>query len=419
MSGLRLAFMSAWARRLTLSITVMAVAVSTCLLLLMERVRQDTKDSFMQAVSGVDLVVGPRSSGLALVLQSVFHVGQVPHTLSWSAYENLAQHPSVAWTAPLLRGDSVGGFPVIGTSSDALTHLKHGDQEPIKLAKGRLFSSHFEAVVGHEVAHSLHLELGQPVTVSHGMHEMGETDHDDKPMTVVGILAPTASPIDRSIWVSLESITALHLDWMGGAPLPGFRIGKEQVSKFQLQPKELNSVLVGLKQRTEVFKVQRQLNQQPGEALVAVIPGVALDELWVLLAQFERSLKVMGWMVTAVGLAGLMATLLAGLNERRRELAVMRALGASPSQIMMLVLLESFWVTVTGLILGLALRELVLRGLAPWVMTEIGIRWVPGWPQANEWRLMAALMVTALAFGLVPAWRAWKMSLTDGLMPRS
>ena len=86
---------------------------------------------------------------------------------------------------------------------------------------------------------------------------------------------------------------------------------------------------------------------------------------------------------------------------------------------MMLVLLESFWVTVTGLILGLALRELVLRGLAPWVMTEIGIRWVPGWPQANEWRLMAALMVTALAFGLVPAWRAWKMSLTDGLMPRS
>ncbi len=419
MSLFRLAMLSAWARRFTLSVTVLAVALATCLLLLMERVRQDTRNSFMQSVSGVDLVVGPRSSGVALVLQSVFHVGSVPHTLSWSAYEKLNEHPAVAWTAPLLLGDSVAGFPVVGTTADALTHLQHGEEEPLRLAQGRLFSSHFEAVVGHEVAQRLKLKLGQSLIVAHGMAEVGALEHDDKPVTVVGILAPTATPMDRSIWMNLESITALHLDWMGGAPLPGMHIPADMVRKFQLQPKNLNAVLVGLKRRSDVFKVQRQCNDMPGEAVQAVMPGVALDELWAMLAQFERSLKAMAWMVTAVGLAGLMGTLLAGLNERRRELAVMRALGASPLKLMVLVMLEGTWVTLIGLIVGMVLREVALRLLAPWAMAEMGIRLLPGWPETGEWELMAAVLITGVVFSLLPGWRAWKMSLTDGLMPRS
>lgn len=419
MSLLRLALLSAWARRFTLSVTVMAVALATCLLLLMERVRQDTRNGFMQAVSGVDLVVGPRSSGVALVLQSVFHVGSVPHTLSWSAYEKLSDHPAVAWTAPLLLGDSVAGFPVVGTTAEALTHLRYGEAQPLTLAKGRFFSQRFEAVVGHEVAQRLQLQPGQALTVAHGMIEAGAQEHRDKPVTVVGILAPTATPMDRSIWVDLESITALHLDWMGGAPLPGLHIPADQVHKFQLQPKALNAVLVGLKRRSDVFRVQRQWNDMPGEALQAVMPGVALDELWAMLAQFERSLKAMAWMVTAVGLAGLMGTLLAGLHERRRELAVMRALGASPLRLMGLVMLEGLWVTLAGLVCGLALRELALRLLAPWAMSEMGIRLLPGWPEAGEWWLMAAVWATGLVFSLLPGWRAWKMSLMDGLMPRT
>ena len=419
MNVLRLAMLSAWARRFTLSVTVLAVALATSLLLLMERVRQDTRNSFLQAVSGVDLVVGPRSSGVALVLQSVFHVGSVPHTLSWSAYEKLSEHPAVAWTAPLLLGDSVAGFPVVGTTAEGLTHLQHGEEEPLKLAQGRFFSQHFEAVVGHEVAQRLKLKLGQSLTVAHGMAEVGTLEHGDKPVTVVGILAPTATPMDRSIWMNLESITAMHLDWMGGAPLPGLQIPADMVRKFQLQPKNLNAVLVGLKRRSDVFKVQRQWNEMPGEALQAVMPGVALDELWAMLAQFERSLKVMAWMVTAVGLAGLMGTLLAGLNERRRELAVMRALGASPLKLMALVMLEGTWVTLIGLTFGMVLREAALRLLAPWAMTEMGIRLLPGWPEPGEWGLMAAVLVTGVAFSLLPGWRAWKMSLTDGLMPRS
>ena len=414
-----LAVQSAWARRFTLSVTVLAIALASCLLLLMERVRHDTRQSFMESVSGVDLVVGPRTGAVALVLQSVFHVGSVPHAMSWSSYEWLEQHPSVAWTAPLLLGDSLRGFPVLGTSPDYIAHVRHGDQEALVLAQGRPFNAPFEAVLGHEVARRLQLQLGQAIPLTHGMEATHGVAHDDKPVTVVGILAPTGTPVDRTVVVSLATVTAMHLDWMGGAPLPGVHIAPEMVHKFNLQPKELNGVLVGLKRRTEVFKVQRQINERPGEALQAVMPGVALDELWDMLAQFERSLQAMAWVVTAVGLAGLMATLLAGLNERRRELALLRALGASPARIMGLVMLEGTWVTLLGLVLGLCIMQVALWLLSPWALAELGVRLQTTWPSWEEGQLMGMVVITGLLFSGLPALRAWKMSLADGLMPRS
>ncbi len=419
MRVLGLAFQSAWARRFTLSVTVLAIALASCLLLLMERVRHDTRLSFMESVSGVDLVVGPRSGAVALVLQSVFHVGSVPHAMSWQAHESLSQHPAVAWTVPLLLGDSLRGFPVVGTSPSYIEHVRHGDQQPIALAQGRAFAAPFEAVLGHEVARRLRLQLGQAISLTHGLDETHGVAHDDKPMTVVGILAPTGTPLDRTVLVSLASITAMHLDWMGGAPLPGMHIPLEHVRKFNLQPKELNAVLVGLHRRADVFKLQRQINERPGEALQAVMPGVALDELWDMLAQFERSLQAMAWVVTAVGLAGLMATLLAGLNERRRELAVLRALGATPLSLMGLVMLEGVWVTLLGLGVGLLLMQVALWLLSPWALAEMGIRLHMDWPSQGEWQLMGMVLLTGLVFSVLPGLRAWTMSLADGLMPRS
>ncbi|MDQ5878913.1 MAG: putative transport system permease protein, partial [Pseudomonadota bacterium] len=239
-----------------------------------------------------------------------------------------------------------------------------------------------------------------------------------KPFEIVGILAATGTPVDRTIHVSLEAISALHLDWAGGAPLPGLNIPAGMVGKFDLAPKEITAALVGLKQRSDVFRMQRFINDFRSEALMAVLPGVALDELWQAIGVLERTLLGISALVVLVGLSGLAATLLAGLNERRRELAILRALGAGPGELFALLTCEGLLVTAAGALLGLTLLTLGGTALAPWLLASFGIVLTHGIPTGNELGLIAAVIGTGLIVSLIPGWRAWRMSLADGLTPK-
>lgn len=417
----RLAWQSAWARRLTLGITLVAIAVSTALLLAVERVRSDARQSFAQSVAGVDLVVGPRMGALPLLLHAVFHHGAATHGLRSDSVAMIASHPAVDWAIPLSLGDGHQGFPVLGTDAGYFTHLRDAAGQPLAFAAGRPFQELFETVPGSEVAATLGYRPGDRITLSHGIDDHDDApghEHGDKPFTVVGILAPTGTPIDRTLHVSLEAISALHLDWAGGAPLPGLVIPAEQVKKFDLAPRTLSAVLVGLKQRSDVLRLQRHFNDYRGEPLLAVMPAVVLDELWALLAPIERLLLVLSTLVVLVGLAGLVATLLAALNERRRELAILRSLGAGPADIFVMLALEGFWVTALGLGLGIVLLVAGSAALAP-VASHVGVHLSTGLPRDHEWALLAALLTTGLLVSLVPGWRAWRMSLADGLTPRN
>jgi len=415
---LRLALKSAWARRLTLGITLVAIALASALLLAVERVRHDARANFTQSVSGVDLVVGPRTGGVQLMLYAVFRSGAATHNMRWDSYEALATHPAVAWTLPLSLGDSHRGFPVLGTTTDYFRHFQYGDRQGLKLASGREFIDLFETVLGSTVAQELGYRSGDRITLAHGMSESG-MEHGDKPFTVVGVLAPTGTPVDRTVHVSLEAISALHLDWVGGAPLPGLAIPAEHVRKFDLAPKEITAMLIGLKSRGDVFRLQRHINGYRGEPLMAVLPGVALDELWQTLASVENSLLAISTLVVLVGLAGLTATMLAGLNERRRELAILRSLGAGPGEIFLMLVAEGLVVTVLGVALGVALMSIGTVLLAPLALAQFGIPLQPRPPTANEIVLLLSIIATGLAASLVPGWRAWRMSLADGLTPRN
>lgn len=418
---LLLTLKSAWSRRLTLGIVLVAIAIAAALLLAVERVRHDARQSFTQAVSGVDLVVGARSGSVQLMLYAVFHSGSATHNLRTESLDTIATNPAIDWVVPLSLGDSHRGFPVLGTTPAYFERLRYAAAQPLRFAAGQPFTGNldsvFETVLGSAVAAALGYQLGDQLTLSHGLAELGPS-HTDKPFTVVGILQPTGTPIDRTVHVSLAAITALHLDWAGGAPLPGLRIPAEQVRKFDLQPQELTAALVGLKNRADVFRVQRQINSYRGEPLLAVLPGVALDELWQTLATVERSLFVMSALVVLVGLAGLAATMLSALDQRRRELAILRSLGATPAHLFLMLAAESLLVTALGVLLG---YNLLLGGsvLAAPLARAYGIHLSLGLPSGNEWAILAALLATGLATGLIPAWRAWRMALADGLTPRS
>ncbi len=413
-----LAARSAWNRRLTLGLTLVAIALSVMLLLGVERVRQGARDGFSQSVSGTDLVVGARTSPVQLMLYAVFRIGEATNNMRWESFEAIAAQPQVAWAVPLSLGDSHRGFAVAGTTPAYFDHFRYGGAQPLAFSAGARFEKLFDVVLGAAVAEQLGYRLGDRVVLNHGSGDSGLAEHADKPFTVVGILARTGTPVDRTLHVGLAAIEAIHLDWQGGAPVPGLSIPAEFVGKFDLKPKVITAALIGLKNRAAVFRVQRAINEHTGEPLSAVLPGVALDQLWQVVGVAERALLAVSTMVVVVGLAGLVAVILAGLNERRRELAILRSVGARPVAVFALLTMEGLAVTLLGALFGVALLTVLSVPLAPLAAAHFGLAVELHIITLDELRLLGAVVGIGLLACLIPGYRAYKLSLADGLTPR-
>ena len=415
---LMLSVHSAWNRRFVLSLVIFSIALSTFLLLGIERIRADVRENFSQSVSGTDLIVGARTGGVQLLLYSVFRLGSATNNIRWSSVQEIGKHRAVAWTVPISLGDSHRGFAVVGTSPGYFEHFRYGDRQALELAQGKPFAAVFDAVLGAEVAERLGYMLGERIVLSHGDGQMAANDHVNKPFTVVGVLRRTGTPVDRSVHIGLSGMEAIHLDWMDGTPLPGMSVSADQVERHDLTPKNVTAVLVGLKSRAAVFSVQRSISEFEGEPLMAILPGVALDELWDVVGIGERGLLAMTLLLSLVSFAGLVAVITAGLDQRRRELAILRALGAGPRHILCLLAFEGMLVTLCGLIIGAGMCVLTIAVLGDWSASQLGITLHLRAPSASDWSLLSGVLASGLIASCVPGWRAYRLSLLDGLSPR-
>jgi len=415
---LGLALASAWNRRLTLGLTLAAIALSVAMLLGVERARSAARESFAQSISGTDLVVGARTSPVQLMLYAVFRLGEATNSMGWKSYEVLSANPAVAWTIPLSLGDSHRGFPVLGTTPAYFEHFRYGLSRPLTFKTGHGFESLFDAVLGAEVARQLGYKQGDLIKLSHGIAEIGLPEHADKPFTVVGVLARTGTPVDRTVHVSLEAIEAIHLDWQGGAPIPGLSIPAQYVRKFDIAPKTITAALIGLKTRAGVFQMQRVINTYADEPLLAVLPGVALDQLWHIVDLVENALLAVSGMVVIIGLSGMIAIVWASLNERRRELAILRSVGAGSRDILALLALEGLLLTAGGVVSGYTLLTILSLLAAPFMQARYGLGIFPWAGSTDELALIGLVLAVGLLAALLPAWRACRLSLADGLTPR-
>jgi putative ABC transport system permease protein len=410
---LKLALSSLWARRLTATLTMLAVAISVTLLLGVERVRTQARESFASTVSGTDLIVGARSGQVNLLLYSVFRLGNPTNNVGWDAYQEIAKLRGIAWTIPLSLGDSHKGFRVLGTSGDYFKYLRYGRNQPLQLSEGRPFTTPFEAVLGAEVAKKLGYRLGQSIVIAHGAGNTSFSLHDNLPFNVVGILAPTGTPVDRTVHVPLAGIEAIHLGWDSGRHSKS--VTAEQALAQDLTPKTITAFMVGLNQRILAFQLQRTINTWRSEPLMAILPGAALQELWSLMSVAETALSVIAGFVVVAGLIGMLTTLLAGLNERRRELAILRSLGARPLHLFTLLALEAAALTTAGLLVGVLLLYGAEALAMPWLLDRYGLQLMLSWPSERELWLLALVWISGLVIGLLPAWRAYRYSLSDGM----
>ncbi len=413
-----LAWRSAWFRKFGLAWVVLSIALSSFLLLTVERIRHDVRHNFSSAVSGTDLIVGARTGSAQLLLYSVFRIGQATHHIRYSSLQKLEQDSRVAWVVPLSLGDSHRGFPVVGTSAAYFDHFRYGDQRALVLAQGRRFEQTFEAVIGAQVAKALGYHLGQSMILRHGAGEIESNDHADQPFTVVGILENTGTPVDRSVHISLAGMEALHLEWWAGAPMGGLKNAGPRMSDHSLTPRFVTAALVGLKSRSAVFSVQRQISNFEAEPLLAILPGVALDELWTGIEMIENALFLMSGLVALVSLAGLIAVVLTALEPRRRELAVLRSIGAGPVRILALLGLEGFLLSSCGALWGLLTWVVALWLVAPWVQAHYGLSLTMGALTDHEALLVVGVLCAGTVASLLPAWRAYHLALIDGLSPR-
>lgn len=416
---LRLALASLSNRRFTALLTVFAIAVSVCLLLAVERVRTETRTSFASTISGTDLIVGARSGSVNLLLYSVFRIGNATNNIRWESFETLANHPQVDWAIPLSLGDSHRGYRVLGTNGEYFKHYHYGRNQPLRLTEGKWFDDLYDVVLGAEVAKALGYTLGDTIVLAHGVSTVSLQMHDDKPFVVSGILERTGTPVDRTLHISLEGMEALHVDWKNGAPARGnARVTANDARKMDLQPKAITATLLGLKSKIATFALQRQINDYRGEPLMAVLPGVALQELWSLMSTAEQALLIVSMFVVLVGLIGMLTAILASLNERRREMAILRSVGARPRHIAGLLILEAFALAVAGLALGVVLLYLGIAVSSGYVRANYGLDLPMALPTAHEWGLLGGILGAAIVMGAVPAWRAYRQSLTDGLSVR-
>jgi putative ABC transport system permease protein len=415
---LRLAWLSLANRRFTALLTIATIAISVMLLLGVERLRQEARSSFLRTISGTDLIVGARANPVQLLLYSVFRIGDATNNVTWPSYRMVADDPRVAWTIPLSLGDSHRGFRVLGTSTDYFAHLRYAGDRPLQFAAGKPFDDIFDAVLGADVAQALGYTLGAPIVIAHGTGAATLAAHDDQPFTVAGILARTGTPIDKTVHVSLEALEAIHKNWRFGSRL-GEAPTREELARADLTPRSITAFYVGLQRKLSTFAVQRLVNEHRDEPLSAILPGVALQQLWSLLGGVERALLVTAACVVLAGLLGMLTAVLATLNERRREMAILRSVGARPIHVFGLLLLESAALTVLGVIAGLALMYLALLGASGWVETRYGVFLSLAAPGAAEWRLIGIVLGAGFAVGLLPAWLAYRRSVADGMTVRT
>ena len=417
---IRLALASLANRRFTAWLTVFAIALSVCLLLAVERIRTETRSSFASTISGTDLIVGARSGSINLLLYSVFRLGNATNNIRWDSFETIARDPKVKWAIPISLGDSHRGYRVMGTSRAYFEHYQYGRGQALQLAQGQTFADDpFAVVLGAEVAEALHYQLGQQLVLAHGVATISLSKHDDKPFSVVGILKRTGTPVDRTLHISLQGMQALHIDWQNGVPAQGKgRISAEQARSMDLQPQAITAAMLGLNSKIATFAVQRQINEFRGEPLLAILPGVALQELWSLMGSAEKALFVVSLFVVLTGLIGMLTAILTSLNERRREMAILRSVGARPWHIASLLIVEAFALALAGVLLGLALLYLGIALAQGYVQANFGLFLPLAAPSRYGWSLLGAILAAALLMGAIPAWRAYRQSLADGLSIR-
>jgi putative ABC transport system permease protein len=399
-------------------LTAASAALSVGLVMAVFSIQAQSREAFTGGAIGFDAVLGARGSQLQLVLNSVFHLETSPGNIPWRYYKAIQANPAVSLAVPYAVGDNLRGYRLVGTDTSLFTDFEYQTGRKLTLASGRIFDPLAkEAVAGSYAARKLGLKVGDTFHPFHGLTYDPSAMHDDV-FTVVGVLKASGTPNDRVIWIPLDGFYR-----MGGHVLRG-RDGKHayRAKAGQEIPdadKELSAVMLKFRDPAGAMMLSQMINQQGTVATLAwPIPKV-MAELFDKIGWAHRVLALVGFAVMLVAAAATVAAQVNTLEARRRDFAILRALGASRAAVAGLMVLESAFTGALGALAGFAVYAAILAvaGVLLRDSTGVLLEWWR-WDPVLAWAPLGMVGLCALA-GLIPAWQAYRVDVGAGLAPRS
>ncbi|MEO8344312.1 MAG: FtsX-like permease family protein [Betaproteobacteria bacterium] len=415
----------AYARRRSLAtllvVVLLAIGVATVALTLL--ISRELEAHLTRDAEGIDLVVGAKGSPLQIVLAGVYHVDVPPGNIPLAAVQFLRKNPMIAQVIPLSLGDSFRGFRIVGTEPEFVA--QYGGS----LAHGELWSLPLDAVLGSDVARASQLRVGDRFVGSHGFAEGGGA-HADARYTVTGVLAPTGAVIDRLVLTSLASVWAVHErhhdDDDDGDHARGTAAAKESGSSGdKVAPaatpstampgptREVTLALVKYRTPLAAASLPRTINKET--ELVAASPAFETARLLTVFSAGVDMIRAFAWILVAASTLMLFVALAQALDERRYDLAIMRALGASRVQVATVLLTESLVLAAIGAVLGLVIAHLAAAAIGWWLPQAAPLAAAARHFVPEEWAIVALALAAGIIAALWPAWRAYRLDVAATL----
>jgi len=385
---------------LSTAVTAVSIALAAGLMMAVWAVKAQSQQTFTQVTGGFDAVLGARSSKLQLVLNAVFHLEASPANISPQDLESIRKHPGVALAVPIAMGDNFRGYRIVGTTLEMFAVEYAPGQRLVARKPGRLFDPTLrEAVVGSFAARKLGLQPGSKFHPYHGLNfvEHEAHEHEDE-YVVVGVLEPSNTPADRVLWIPLEG-----LQTMAGH-------AAEKAS-------EISAVLVKLRSPMMGQALDQQYNKQDERLTFAWPIGTTMAELFNKISWFDRVLALVAALVAVVAAGSVLASIYNSMNERRRQIAIMRALGAHRHTVAATVVLEAIAIALIGVVLGFAVYLAILTTAAGVIRAQTGVVLEAlSWHPVLVWAPLGLVALSAVA-GLVPAIKAYRTEVAEHLAP--
>ena len=385
-------------------VTAFAIALAGGLLMTVWSLKKQARQTFEQMNGGWDAVLGARSSKLQLVLNAIFHLESSPGNIRPADLQVLASKPSVQAVVPIAMGDNFRGFRIVGTTTNLFSEHEYAPGQKFRLRDGRIFDDGLrEALVGSFAARQLGFAVGTEFRPYHGLNYAGEgtnnVQHDDT-YVVVGVLEPSNTPADRVVWIPLAGLQNMT----GHDPNAA---------------SDVSAALVKLRDPAAGFRLDMEYNKQGNQFTFAWPIGTVMAQLFDKIGWFDRVLALVAWLVAVVAAASVLASIYNSTSARKRDLAILRALGARRRVVFASIVLEAAATSALGALAGVAIQFALLAGAALVVRTQTGVvldPWQPDW----VWlRAPGALVGLGALAGIAPAWKAYRIDVAAGLAPES
>lgn len=382
-------------------VTAGSIALACGLLMCVWVVKTESQAAFMATNTGFDAVLGARSSKLQLVLNAIFHLEASPGNLAWSDYETIRQNRAVKTAMPIAVGDNLRGYRIVGTLPEFFTQVEHGAGRKFAVrGAGRVFAPEArEAVVGSFAAERLGLKEGDTFHPFHGLAFDEKAQHAET-YVVTGVLEPTNTPADRVIWIPLAGVQT-----MGGHD--------------PRAATEISAVLVQLQAPSAGFMLDMMYNRQGNRLTLAYPVGAIIAELFQKIGWFDRVLALVAYLVALVAAASVLASIYNSMSARRRDIAILRALGARRRTIFGAVVGEAATIGLLGALLGFGVYFLLLNSVAELIRSQTGVVLNVAAGHAVLWLAPLGMVLLCTLGGVVPAIKAYRMAVAESLTPES